>query len=145
MNLVQHLKAMRVEMTGAIVESLAAQLETCHQCLGARFGEDVEGSWTYGAVYDRGGVYEARAWQQSASGPASTMAPGNLLVRVYISSDMRDVAVHVEKDNVGMWERVFKATSDTTTIAGWIVDQWEAYVCSVRGCEPLPTNRRCFE
>ena len=144
MNLVQHLKAMRVEVTGAIVESLTEQLETCHQCLSARFGEDVPGSWTYGAVYERSGVYEARAWQQSGSGPADKMGPGNLLVRVLIQ-DLRDVAVHVEKSNVGMWERTFEPTPDTTMIAGWLVDQWEALVCDARGCQPLPTNRRCFE
>ena len=143
MNLVQHLKAMRAEMTGALVESLANQLETCHQCLSARFGEDVTGSWTYGASREHGGVYEGRVWQQSGIGPADKMGPGNLLVRVFIQ-DLRDVAIHVEKDNAPMWERTFEPTTDTSMIAGWIVDQWEALVCQARGYAPLDTNRRCY-
>lgn len=145
MNLQEHLQTLRVEVTGAIVESLVEQLERCHQCLSARFGEEIPGCWTWGAVREHGGTHDARVWQQSGLGPASTMGPGNLTARVYVGSDLRDVVVCVEKDNVGMWEGVFGPKCDTSTIAGWIVDRWEALVCEARGCQPLPTNRRYFE
>lgn len=149
MNLQEYLDDAHMKYMSAILESTAEQLDRCHACLGARFGEDIEGNWTWGPVRtmevrQRETRHEGRVWQQSASGPAASMEPGVLTVRADIGQGTMGLAVWRQDGKVVWKGHLFARDADTNTIAGWIVDQWEALVCRARGVQPLPDNRRCY-
>ena len=144
MNLKEHLEVARVEYVGAILESMAEQLDRCHLCLSVRFGEEIPGCWTYGSVRAVGGGYEGRVWQQSGIGPAARMVPGNLLVSIDLDLDEGEAYLCVQREGAPTMERAIRTSVDAEIVAGWIVDQWEALVCQARGYTPLDTNRRCY-
>ena len=144
MNLKEHLEVARVAYVGAILESMAKQLNRCHLCLGARFGEEIPGCWTHGSVRTVGDCYEGRVWQQSGIGPAVRMVPGNLLVSIDLDLDEDDAYLRVQCEGATTMERAIRTSVDAEVVAGWIVDQWEALVCQARGYAPLDTNRRCY-